>query len=277
MGAIKSKDLKTADRLVHGICNDKARREYYDRVRELLFNDMMTQPIYCRESKKSKKIIPLNDDTVKKLFFAREQTTEYLKVLYLRNGKKNVRLFELAKQMLAGVLFADAEKEAYKTGFTEENIEAVRDSVKRYAEGALSDAVYIFSLDERTALHILESNPVCGKLGAVAGREAVLKEIPEDITTLFPLARALRRHFILHVGDTNSGKTYESIEELKKAATGAYLAPLRLLALETQDRLKVSGVAFSDGRGGGYSRKCHSYFQHRGDAGPHKGVRSGGH
>ncbi len=54
-----------------------------------------------------------------------------------------------------------------------------------------------------------------------------------------------RRMFYIHVGKTNSGKTYSSIQMLKKAKTGAYLSPLRLLALEISDELNNSGVPCS--------------------------------
>ena len=51
----------------------------------------------------------------------------------------------------------------------------------------------------------------------------------------------LRRRFVLHVGPTNSGKTYDAIQALRKAETGVYLGPLRLLALEIFDRLNEEG------------------------------------
>ena len=74
----------------------------------------------------------------------------------------------------------------------------------------------------------------------------VLKsETPEDYTDLFPLARQMKRHFILHIGPTNSGKTYEAMEDLKKAANGIYLAPLRLLAYEQYDKLNRDGCPCS--------------------------------
>lgn len=73
----------------------------------------------------------------------------------------------------------------------------------------------------------------------------MLKEIPKDFTELFPQARLLNRHFILHIGDTNTGKTYQAIQELKEAESGTYLAPLRLLALEIQERLNNEGVPCS--------------------------------
>jgi superfamily II DNA/RNA helicase len=58
----------------------------------------------------------------------------------------------------------------------------------------------------------------------------------------YPEARKLHRHFIIHVGGTNTGKTYQSIEKLKKVRSGVYLSPLRLLALEVQENLNNSGV-----------------------------------
>lgn len=58
-------------------------------------------------------------------------------------------------------------------------------------------------------------------------------------------ARAMKRHFILHVGETNTGKTYSSIERLMEAESGVYLAPLRLLALEIQDKLNSQNIACS--------------------------------
>ena len=58
-------------------------------------------------------------------------------------------------------------------------------------------------------------------------------------------ARQMKRHFYLHVGETNTGKTYASIERLMDAESGVYLAPLRLLALEIQDKLNSENVRCS--------------------------------
>ena len=55
-------------------------------------------------------------------------------------------------------------------------------------------------------------------------------------------ARDIKRTIIYHMGPTNSGKTYHSIEALSKAKTGCYLAPLRLLAGELYDTLNSKGV-----------------------------------
>lgn len=59
----------------------------------------------------------------------------------------------------------------------------------------------------------------------------------------YPAARAMHRHFILHIGGTNTGKTYAGFQRLKKARNGVYLAPLRLLAMEAQESLLDAGVA----------------------------------
>jgi ATP-dependent RNA helicase SUPV3L1/SUV3 len=61
----------------------------------------------------------------------------------------------------------------------------------------------------------------------------------------FEMARRLQRSVTLYVGAPNSGKTHAAFERLAQAWDGAYLAPLRLLALEGRDRLVGRGVACS--------------------------------
>jgi ATP-dependent RNA helicase SUPV3L1/SUV3 len=61
----------------------------------------------------------------------------------------------------------------------------------------------------------------------------------------FQKARHLQRSVTLFVGPPNSGKTHAAFERLAQAHDGAYLAPLRLLALEGRDRLVARGVACS--------------------------------
>ena len=53
----------------------------------------------------------------------------------------------------------------------------------------------------------------------------------------YPLARQMRRRWILHVGPTNSGKTYQALSRLAKAENGVYCGPLRLLAWEVHEKL----------------------------------------
>ena len=61
----------------------------------------------------------------------------------------------------------------------------------------------------------------------------------------FEKARRLQRTVKLYVGPPNSGKTHAAFERLAQAIDGAYLAPLRLLALEGRDRLVARGVPCS--------------------------------
>lgn len=63
-----------------------------------------------------------------------------------------------------------------------------------------------------------------------------------DVEKLRLEALSLDRRFVLHVGPTNSGKTYQAIQALKAASCGVYLGPLRLLALEMYDKLNRDGI-----------------------------------
>lgn len=75
--------------------------------------------------------------------------------------------------------------------------------------------------------------------------QGILDRIPEDPIDLYPIARSMERRFVLHIGPTNSGKTHDAIEALGKAPSGAYLAPLRLLAYEQYERLNSQGCPCS--------------------------------
>jgi len=76
-----------------------------------------------------------------------------------------------------------------------------------------------------------------------------LRYLPED----FRETRELQRHFHLHIGPTNSGKTYNALKALTKANTGAYAGPLRLLAHEVWERLNRGTVGeLKEGQG----REC---------------------
>ena len=76
-------------------------------------------------------------------------------------------------------------------------------------------------------------------------RQELLARTIRDFKNLFPQAREMRRKLILHIGPTNSGKTYQAMQKLEKADTGYYLAPLRLLALEGYENLKAKGIESS--------------------------------
>lgn len=68
------------------------------------------------------------------------------------------------------------------------------------------------------------------------------KNFPENPKDEYKLARAIKRKVIIHLGDTNTGKTYNAIERLKNAKKGIYLSPLRILALENYEKLNNEGI-----------------------------------
>ena len=57
----------------------------------------------------------------------------------------------------------------------------------------------------------------------------------------YPATRTLQRTIHLHVGPTNSGKTYHALKTLEEAGSGVYAGPLRLLAHEVFQRLNTQG------------------------------------
>ncbi|KAH8923013.1 P-loop containing nucleoside triphosphate hydrolase protein, partial [Atractiella rhizophila] len=83
-----------------------------------------------------------------------------------------------------------------------------------------------------------------------------LREIA-DLTSpadLYRGSRKTQRHVHLHVGPTNSGKTYNALLALANAQTGVYAGPLRLLAHEIFTRFNEGGIVDKDGKP--ISRTC---------------------
>ncbi len=77
-------------------------------------------------------------------------------------------------------------------------------------------------------------------------RKAEEERMMEDIfgKAYIPSVGANLR-YVLHIGETNTGKTHHALQKMKAAASGLYLAPLRLLALEVYDKLNAEGVPCS--------------------------------
>ena len=73
-------------------------------------------------------------------------------------------------------------------------------------------------------------------------KNKILELVPARPEMEFAEVRELSRHFVLHIGPTNSGKTFQTLERLKKAQNGAYLGPLRLLALEVYEQMHSAGI-----------------------------------
>ncbi|KAJ9604358.1 RNA helicase [Cladophialophora chaetospira] len=78
------------------------------------------------------------------------------------------------------------------------------------------------------------------------------QDTPEEASALeelkFPTewytnARQVQRDVHLHIGPTNSGKTYTALKRLEESGDGFYAGPLRLLAHEVYSRFKAKGVS----------------------------------
>ncbi len=73
-------------------------------------------------------------------------------------------------------------------------------------------------------------------------KNKILELVPARPEMEFSEVRELSRHFVLHIGPTNSGKTFHALERLKQAQNGTYLGPLRLLALEVYEQMHSAGI-----------------------------------
>lgn len=58
----------------------------------------------------------------------------------------------------------------------------------------------------------------------------------------YPVTRQFQRTWYLHVGPTNSGKTYHALKRLTESGSGCYAGPLRLLAHEVYERMNALGT-----------------------------------
>ncbi|KIW21179.1 hypothetical protein PV08_01759 [Exophiala spinifera] len=61
-------------------------------------------------------------------------------------------------------------------------------------------------------------------------------------TEWYTAARQIQRNVHLHIGPTNSGKTYNALKRLDEQRNGFYAGPLRLLAHEVYSRFKAKGA-----------------------------------
>lgn len=62
-----------------------------------------------------------------------------------------------------------------------------------------------------------------------------------SLKEMFPIARNKKRKFTFFIGETGSGKTYNAFQKFKYKESGAFFAPLRLLALEGQETIEELG------------------------------------
>jgi len=94
-------------------------------------------------------------------------------------------------------------------------------------------AEYVFERIQQRLDHAVERERE-ERYAARTKQSINLAEYPQS----FEVASKMARKFIALLGPTNSGKTHRAMEHLAQAASGVYLAPLRLLALENFERLQ---------------------------------------
>ena len=161
----------------------------------------------------------------------------------------------LAKPSKWRKLDSDARRVLLRERVTREAADALRESVRAFVReialecedhnldaatflNTLSEhdtsepASYVFDRIRQRFEHAVEREEE--ERHALRTRQSInLAEYPDS----FEVARRMPRKFIALLGPTNSGKTHRAMEALTKAASGVYLAPLRLLALENYERM----------------------------------------
>ncbi|KAL8486446.1 hypothetical protein ACS0TY_023218 [Phlomoides rotata] len=114
---------------------------------------------------------------------------------------------------------------------------------RRISRALLSDNVgfYLSTLESK----LRPSYGVCQCLRKLSSSTGSKKFDFTDLTrphTWYPVARRKKRKVTLHVGPTNSGKTYHALKQLELSSSGIYCGPLRLLAWEIAHRMNKANV-----------------------------------
>ena len=154
-----------------------------------------------------------------------------------RKNKPQKLLWAINEFSVEGIveLMADAELAMYDKYF-EEHPTLIRPS----AAEILRKKGTVKKMRTRTLLDLYSETNFTDNIRLKI--EQALLENPKE---LYPAARNMKRKFVIHAGTTNTGKTYNAIQALKSAETGAYLGPLRLLAFEIQENLLMNEVMCS--------------------------------
>lgn len=106
-----------------------------------------------------------------------------------------------------------------------------------YIMEGLASVYLIFNSDDENARQKREA--IIRRTDIDTGIAQLSQRTPKED---YPIANAMTRKFVIHVGGTNTGKTYQSLQRLQEASSGFYLAPLRLLALEVHETLCQAGI-----------------------------------
>jgi len=151
-------------------------------------------------------------------------------------------------------------RDLYETSLTTSKLEGVVDLTlepwhKKYfsliQSELLSDLIKLADIPFDFDVHadIYKNDLVERKRKKQEEEEAIKRKLEEEARILDDIfgreyrpsaGRSIR--YVLHIGETNTGKTHHALQRMMKARSGLYLAPLRLLALEVYDKLNSEGV-----------------------------------
>ncbi|MDP4084122.1 MAG: DEAD/DEAH box helicase [Bacillota bacterium] len=128
--------------------------------------------------------------------------------------------------------------------------EFLEDIQEEYVRDLLTLAEVPFNLDIHKEMYtrdlVARETKKAEELAVLKQKRAEEARMMEDIfgQEYDPSVRR-KIHYVLHIGETNTGKTHHALEKMKEAESGIYLAPLRLLALEVFDKLNDEGTPCS--------------------------------
>jgi hypothetical protein len=125
------------------------------------------------------------------------------------------------------------------------DVDTLREQALHNVEKALEEAILLRFLDWAPRNSVPTSSSLVPDDSIETTPSSSLSALPHIKEAIdyrffserFPEARAMHRKIILHVGPTNSGKTYNALRALAGAKTGVYAGPLRLLAHEVWERM----------------------------------------
>ena len=213
-------------------------RELQDRMEQLYLETF--DKLYNRKTpvnmKKLDKKINSTKNVVKNAFYGYQYADLYPRILAMKSSvylQPQAQRQHLEEEMNLLVICV-ARKDWELLALTRSD-----DAISSYLD---------FLSDPRNRYIITKANPIEDKFKKFYDRKIknqIMGLVQTDPTAEYVETRAMTRQFHLHVGPTNSGKTYEAIQQLKNAQKGVYLSPLRLLALEVYDTLNEAGTPTS--------------------------------
>ncbi|KAJ5160219.1 ATP-dependent RNA helicase DHX8 [Penicillium canariense] len=127
-----------------------------------------------------------------------------------------------------------SEKQGSQGSFRHIKVSLQKSYLRSGVEGLRDELEYILYADSLTSMYSIPNLD--------AQREVADFRYPAE---WYPRARSIQRTVHLHVGPTNSGKTYHALKRLEGCKSGFYAGPLRLLAQEVYHRFKDKGVPVS--------------------------------